>query len=89
MAMARSRHITTSARGFLGRISASTYMVTERAHVVGFSVSSNMAREFAHEIALAASMGWISIVQLDGKKALRYWNITHEGLVALQHRDEH
>ena len=89
MSIGRSRHITVSARGYLGRIPAGTYHVTEAAHEAGFSVSSNLAREFAHEIALAASMGWISTVQLDGKKALRYWNITHEGLVALQHRDEH
>lgn len=84
---ARSRHNVQQSRGYLGRIPNIVWFLLELAHERGFSVSSNTAREHAQEVALAASMGWISTVRLDGKRALRRWNVTAEGLTALNHKD--
>jgi hypothetical protein len=54
---------------------------------VGIAVSSNMAREWSKEIALAASLGWISTVSLDGRTSHRVWNVTAEGVTALNHKE--
>lgn len=47
-----------------------------------------MAREASTEVALAASMGWISTVSLDGAGYGRMWNVTAEGVAAYTHSAE-
>lgn len=85
MANGRSRH--NDPRGFLGPIPKTVWMLLEVAHDYGIAVSSNLAREEAQCLALAASVGWLSTIRLDGEVALRHWNITTEGLHALEHKD--
>jgi hypothetical protein len=40
-------------------------------------------------VALAASIGWISNVSLDGLSFNRVWNITHEGVTALSQQENY
>lgn len=51
-------------------------------------VSSNFAREYAAEIGLLASLGWISTVNWDGKTYSRIWRLTHNGHIALSTRGD-
>lgn len=61
--------------------------MVETAHQGGIAVSSNMARELAPYVALAASLGWISTVSTDGLHFTRTWNTTAEGVHALKHKE--
>lgn len=85
MPTARSRHQSSIGRGYLGKYPKPLWLVIERAWELGISVSSNFARDYAPLIALAASLGWISTVTLDGKKFTNRWNVTAEGVTALNH----
>ncbi len=80
---ARSRHRVS--RGYLGAHPDELWVVIEMAWQDGVAVSSNFARHYAAEVALAASLGWISTVTLDGLGFTRTWNITAEGVSAYQH----
>lgn len=51
------------------------------------SIQSNFARERAPFIALAASLGWISIIAPDGLTLSRSWHVSHHGLVAYRNRE--
>jgi len=55
---------------------------------MGFYTKGNDARAFANEVALAASLGWISVVSPDGRKFNGFWTLTNAGLTALNHRAE-
>jgi hypothetical protein len=48
-----------------------------------FSTKSNFAREFADEIAMAASLGWITSQGAD-RRFGRCWYVTPEGLAILK-----
>lgn len=87
MPLTRNRVRTSSARGYTGKVPAHVWDLLGLAWEVGVAVSSNTAREYAPEVALAASLGWISTVSLDGKRYLRVWNVTAEGVSALNHRE--
>lgn len=60
----------------------------DRAWEHPIAVSSNIAREFALEVAFAASMGWLSNLQPSGTSYTRAWHITAEGELALRTRKE-
>lgn len=51
------------------------------------SISSNYARARAPFIAMAASLGWITIIAPDGHSLSHHWHVTKEGLTALQNRN--
>lgn len=87
MPLARNRVRTSSARGYTGKVPPDVWNLLGLAWEDGIAVSANVAREYATEIALAASLGWISTVSLDGHRYLRVWNVTAEGVSALNHRD--
>lgn len=72
---------------YYGKIPPGVWHVVEVAAGPGFTVSSNLSREFAREIALAASMGWITTIRADGKRHLNCWNSTESGQVALNRKD--
>lgn len=57
------------------------------AHEGPFSVQSNFARSMAPEVALAASLGYISVVAPDGRTYTRSWYITAAGLTALSNKE--
>ncbi|MCW2317123.1 hypothetical protein M2322_002677 [Rhodoblastus acidophilus] len=48
-------------------------------------VASNFAREYSTYLSLAASLGWITTISLDGLRYSRTWNITAEGVSAYNH----
>lgn len=54
-------------------------VVLKRAWLVGFRTKSNFAREFADEVAIAASLGLIS-TKIGKDKFDRTWHITRKGL---------
>jgi hypothetical protein len=87
MPLTRSRHKV--GRGYLGPLPSEVWEVVAVAWEAGIAVSSNYAREHSAVVALAASLGWISNVALDGKTYLRHWNVTAEGVTALNHRELH
>lgn len=72
---------------YIGKVPSGVWHVTQMAHSPGFSISSNLAREFAREVAMAASMGWITVIRPDGRRALKFWNITEAGLTAINRKD--
>lgn len=51
------------------------------------SVQSDWARALAPYVALAASMGFLSTIDLAGDTYSTRWRITAAGLTALQHKD--
>lgn len=82
MSLTRGRHKVGS--GYYGPIPSGVWLVIRRAYEGGISASSNFAREQSTDLALAASLGWVSTISLDGLTYGRVWNATVEGIVALQ-----
>lgn len=72
--------------GYTGPITEIAWAVLAKLWDEPFTVSSNFAREFASEIALLASIGWISTVTWDGCGFSRLWRLTGRGLTALNTR---
>jgi hypothetical protein len=70
--------------GYHGPIPPGIWEIVKLAYSGGIAVSSNFAREQATELALAASLGWVSTISPDGLSYGRRWFATIEGLVALQ-----
>lgn len=85
-AKARSRHRQVNPIGYTGPLPDGIWPLIETCWLFGLAVSSNKAREASTEVALAASMGWISTVSLDGQGYGRMWNVTAEGTAAYTHR---
>lgn len=53
----------------------------------GLHVQGNFARAYAAEVALAASLGWITTVDPNGQAYGRVWHITVAGLTALNNKE--
>jgi hypothetical protein len=51
-------------------------------------LQGDFSRALAPEVALAASLGFISTIDLDGKAYRKQWHITNAGLVALEHKED-
>lgn len=81
LALGRSRHKV--GRGYFGPLPGTIWPIIRRAWEEGIAVSSNIAREASTEIALAASLGWITTVTADGLGYSRIWHVTETGLTAL------
>lgn len=86
MSLGRSRHKV--GRGYFGPLPATIWPIIRKAWEEGIAVSSNLSREASTEIALAASLGWITTVTADGMGYSRIWNVTEQGLTAL-HESKH
>ena len=72
--------------GYTGPITERTWETLAALWAEPFTVSSNFARERAEEIALLASIGWVSTVTYDGQAFSRLWRLTGRGLTALTTR---
>lgn len=59
----------------------------QEAHERGVAVQSNFARALSPQVALAASLGWITTVDPGGRTYSRIWRITVAGLTALNNKD--
>jgi hypothetical protein len=53
-----------------------------------YTVSSDFARKYAEEVALLASLGWISTIGWDERTYSRLWRLTGRGHVALVSRSD-
>jgi hypothetical protein len=73
---------------YLGELPGLIWEVLRLANENRLSVQSDLARSYAPEVALAASLGLISNVDTDYSKYMRSWRITAAGLYALEHRSE-
>lgn len=73
--------------GYVGPLPDQIWEVVATAYATPLAVSGNYAREHAVFVALAASLGWITNVAPDGRAYSRTWSVTHEGILALQHKD--
>lgn len=60
------------------------WAVLQLAHSRYISVQGDHARLYAPEVALAASLGWLSNVAPDGASYSNKWRITASGLTALE-----
>jgi hypothetical protein len=74
--------------GYTGPIPPGIYGVLERAHSGCIYLRSDHARSDAHLIALAASLGWITNIHINGTEFLPFWVITQEGLHAYTIKDD-
>lgn len=54
-------------------------VVLKRAWLIGFRTKSNFAREFADEVAIAASLGLIS-TKIGKEQFDKTWHITRKGM---------
>lgn len=59
------------------------WAVLQLAHDRYVSVQGDHARLYAPEVALAASLGWLSNIATDGSSYGSKWHITASGLTAL------
>lgn len=82
LAADRSKGVT----GYTGPVTEHCWDVLAGLWSEPCTVQSNYAREFAEEIALLASVGWISTVTPDGQGYTRLWRLTGRGLTALNTR---
>jgi hypothetical protein len=73
--------------GYLGPLPDDIWTLLALCHREPLYVSSNYARQAALTVALAASMGWLSVVDLDGRGFSRTWRITPEGAFALRNKE--
>jgi hypothetical protein len=81
--LTRSR--AASGVGYRGRINKQTWDVLADIWLYPRAIESNYARSYRNDIALLASLGYISVVAPDGMSYTRQWNVTAEGLYALRH----
>ena len=72
---------------YTGLLPIAVWEVLEQASRGGFTTSSNFARAYAAEVALAASIGWISIL-IGTTNYAPSWHITTAGATALVHKEE-
>lgn len=71
---------------YLGEIPEDLWHVLQEAWDQPIYIASNFARQHRHEVALAASIGWISNVRPDGLSYSPCWHLTHAGALALESR---
>lgn len=83
--LGRSRSAPSS--GYFGPLPDELWEVIDRAWYDPPSIQSNYSRERAQFIALAASLGWITIIAPDGLSLSRSWHVTFEGLTAYRNKD--
>ena len=76
--------IVNDPRGFNGPLPKDMREVLLECYTSPVWVQSNTARAFAQEIALAASLGWITVIAHDGTQYSRRWHITTAGLTFLE-----
>lgn len=72
---------------YQGEVPPGLWDVLEAAHEGGIALKGDFARALAPEVALAASLGYISVVSVSGLTWTPKWNITLMGLDALQHKE--
>lgn len=83
--LGRSR--ASAGHGYFGPLPDDIWELVDKAWHDPPSIQSNFSRGNAHLIALASSLGWISIVSPDGQSLSRSWHCTTEGLTALRNRN--
>lgn len=71
---------------YTGPVGDRCWVALEMAWHEPWTCSSNFAREYAPEIALLASIGWISVVAPDGRSFDKLWRVTARGYMALKGR---
>lgn len=70
-------------RHYRGEYPPQLWAVLSICHERYISIQSDWARALAPEVALAASLGWVSNIDPDGLHYTKQWRITPAGLTAL------
>lgn len=78
---------SVTSRAYSGPYPPAVWEVLDRVHRASVSVQSNFAREYAVEMALCASLGFVSTVAPDGRAYGTQWYITTAGLTALTNKE--
>lgn len=55
----------------------------------GLALQGDFSRAYSPEVALAASLGFISVINTDGLAFRTKWHITSSGLVALENKEDY
>ena len=74
--------------GYYGKVPPEVWTVLEQAYDGSIYLKSDFARAFAPGVATAASLGWITNINIDGLSLMPYWVITAEGLHAYRNRKD-
>lgn len=72
---------------YFGTYPPGLWYVLQTAWEGHISLQSNFAREHSVLVALAASCGWLSTIDPDGKSYRTQWHLTAAGLTALQNKE--
>lgn len=72
---------------YLGHLPEGLWDVLTVAWEANISIQGDFARSHASEVALAASLGWLSNISPDGLTFSRHWRITAPGLTAIKHKE--
>jgi hypothetical protein len=70
--------------GYRGPVPGGVWLIIELARKGGISLQSDAARHGAADVALAASLGYISVIAPDGRSFDHAWAPTAAGLHALE-----
>lgn len=70
-----------------GPLPGGLWDILQNIWVAPLGISGDHARTYAREVALLASMGWISTVSPDGRTFGRTWHITAAGVTALTNKE--
>ena len=73
--------------GYTGKVPLDVWLIVLKAATGGVYLKSDLARSHSVGVATAASLGWITNIDLDGRHLLPYWVATVEGLFAYRNRD--
>ncbi len=84
----KGRSRIVPAGGYFGPMPMEVWDVLDKCWFDPPSISSNYARERAPFIALASSLGWITIIAPDGLTLSRSWHVTYHGLSAYQNKEK-
>lgn len=84
--LGRSR--STAGSGYKGTIPEEVWDVLERAWSRPFSLSGDYSRYNAIAVGVAASLGWITNISLDGLSFSKAWHLTAEGATAYRMKEK-
>lgn len=72
---------------YRGPIPEDLWEVLQATHKKPLALQGDYARQHAQTVAMAASMGLISIISPDGSGLHHHWRLTAAGITALAHKE--
>lgn len=79
--------MTRTSPHYHGPLPADIWLVLHLAWEIGMATQGDWARKFHTEVALGASLGWLSNVTPEGDQYTNRWRTTVAGLTVLQNKE--